>query len=129
MNYRIEHARIRLSDHLKGLNPNAKIDTQELAWIDSDGTISRVYGLPNISEFYSADFRGFREEKWFSPTKGRSIIQGYIAALEGEKNKTRGIGLTNAAIDKRVQILNEVDVVLKIAQENDFQFHIAVSDR
>jgi hypothetical protein len=69
-NFRVERARHRLFDAIDGVDLNANIDAEEFCWIDPTSIDANTCGVTPLSEFYAADFQGWREDdKCFLRTK------------------------------------------------------------
>lgn len=129
MDYRVERARIRLSDDT-GVDPNARIDTAELCWIDSSGIDANSCGATPLPEFYAADFRGWQEDgEWFPAQEGlqtvRKLLAHYRRILQENADP---LGRKMSVIEEKVAILEEVAIVLTAAEEAGSHFCIAVSD-
>lgn len=128
-NHRVERARIRLSDDI-GIDPNARIDTVELCWIDPSGIDASTCGATPLPEFYVAEFPSWREgDKWFSPQEGlntaRKLLNYYKRILETNVDP---LGREMALIEEKIGLLDEIANVLAAAEEAGAHFCIAVTD-
>lgn len=126
----MERARIRLSEHI-GRDPNERIDTAELCWIDPSGIDANSCGVTPLSEFYAADFPDWREDdKWFSPDEGltavRKLLRHYERIVEIRNDP---LGRAMDVIADNAALLREVAEVLIAAKDAGASFCISVSDR
>jgi hypothetical protein len=128
-NYRVEKVRIRLSEEIKGLDPNSGIDTEELAWIDSTGIDANSSGARPLSDFYAADYPDWQEDdKWFPAQAGinsvRKLIKHYQRTIaDGEDPMGRHLDV----IKSKLSVLISVERILQIAANEEVYFCLAVS--
>ncbi len=128
--FRIERARLRLSDDI-GLDPNAKIDSTELCWVDASGVDANSCGVMPLREFFAADFPSWREDdKWFAAEDGLDTVSKLISHYERiVSSQSDPLGREMSVIERDLTLLREVAIVLAAAKSAGVQFCIAVSDQ
>jgi hypothetical protein len=128
--FRVEQARIRLSDEIEGLDPNANLDPGELCWIDPTKIDAQACGATPLQEFFAADYASFREDdKWFPASDGLATVNALLQRYE--RTVAAGVdelGRDMTLIQDKIAQLREVARVLSLAEERGLHFQLAVTD-
>lgn len=129
-NFSVERARLRLSDSIDGLDPNANIDAAELCWIDPTNIDANTCRVTPIAGFYADAFRGRQDDdKWFPAAEGLTTVRKLLAHYRRIiKDGADPLGRKLPVIEKKIAILAEVEAVLNVADQSGIYFCIAVSD-
>ena len=128
--YRVEKARIRLSESINDVDPNENIDSAELCWVDASGMDANSCGAQPLSDFYAAAYPDWQEDdKWFPPNDGiesvTKLLSHYQQIIDDQNDP---LGREISVIQDKIDILENVLQVLTTAKESNAYFCFAVSE-
>lgn len=124
-NFRCERLFVMLDEPVPELDHLRAVDPVRFSMHYSDDHADQL-GLTPLSEF---TFAPFERARWFEPAEGLRTVRGLCDLYrDWLKRGSNPYGFSAEMLERKIEVLEQVEVVLEAASSRDRRFYLAAKD-